>query len=248
MRNIESWVPSKYEYRRGKLRITKDTSIVHVGSRLCGDLLAESLGRNIPKFVKGRLVDLGCGTVPLYVVYRDYVDSVTCVDWSASGSDSHNDFCCDLSKPLPFEDSSFDTIILSDVLEHVPEPVVLWSEMSRILSDQGVLILSTPFIYCLHEQPHDYFRFTEHSLRRLAGQFGFHIEKIEAVGGSPEIITDILGKHIQFIPIVGKFFAALLSGLSYWLRRVPFFRKISEKTAYAFPLEYTMVAKRVRGG
>ena len=197
-------------------------------------------------FATGRLVDLGCGTVPLYGVYRDNVESVTCVDWSPCGIDSHLDFSCDLSSPLPFEDSSFDTIILSDVLEHVPEPVMLWSEMSRILSDQGVLILSTPFYYCLHEQPHDYFRFTEHSLRRFAEQNGFRVEQFEAVGGSPEIITDIVGKHMQFIPFIGKYCAAFLSGLTYTLRRVSVFRSLSKKTAYAFPLEYAMVARRIR--
>lgn len=246
MKNSESWVASKYEYRNGKLRITKNTAIVQVGSRLCGDLLAECLGRNVPLYARGRLVDLGCGDVPLYGVYRDFVESVTCADWSAGAGNEHQDVCCDLSSPLPFGDAYFDTIVLSDVLEHVPEPEMLWSEMARILSDEGTVILSTPFMYCLHEQPHDYFRFTEHCLRRFAMKSGFQIEHLEAIGGSPEVIADIVGKHLQFMPVIGKMTAAFVSGAAYWLGKVPLFRNLSKKTRCAFPLEYLMVARRVR--
>jgi SAM-dependent methyltransferase len=65
-----------------------------------------------------------------------------CVDWS--NSLHGNDFLdaeCDLTKDLPFADASFDSILLSDVLEHIPTPERLWREMARLLKPEGKLLL-----------------------------------------------------------------------------------------------------------
>ena len=77
------------------------------------------------------------------------------------------DFECDMKKVLPFMDGELDTIILSDVLEQIPQPEHLWKEMSRILSIGGKIIMNVPFYYWLHEGPHDYYRYTEFALRRF---------------------------------------------------------------------------------
>ena len=71
-------------------------------------------------------MDLGCGTVPLYEAYRALVSAITCVDWGESRHGAgYRDFDCDLNEPLPFADASFDTAVLSDVLEHVRAPAEL---------------------------------------------------------------------------------------------------------------------------
>ena len=76
---------------------------------------------------------------------------------------------------LPFGDSEFDTIILSDVLEHIPVPEHLWKEMARILSRNGKIIMNVPFYYCLHEAPHDCSRYTEFALRRFVEMSGLRL-------------------------------------------------------------------------
>ena len=68
---------------------------------------------------------------------------------------------------LPFADNTFDTILILEVLEHCPEPVRVLNECKRILTDKGYLFLSTRFLYVQHGAPHDYFRFTEDSLKYL---------------------------------------------------------------------------------
>jgi len=71
-----------------------------------------------------------------------------------------------------FEDASFDAVFLLEVLEHVATPDLAISEVHRVLEPGGVLALSTPFLFEIHEAPHDYFRFTEHGLRFLLRGFG----------------------------------------------------------------------------
>jgi len=161
MKNENKWEPTKYIYRKGKLIASRDKGEVSVSSRLVADISAAIYDEKIPQYVNGSLLDLGCGNAPFYQVYKKYSTQVTCADWF--NSMHTNDFIdveCDLSKPLPFESNEFDTVILSDVLEHIFNPENLWEEIFRILAPQGRLILNVPFYYWIHEEPHDYYRYT----------------------------------------------------------------------------------------
>ena len=70
---------------------------------------------------------------------------------------------------LPFSDGSFDTILCTEVLEHLKEPKAAITEMKRVLKKEGKVVLTTCFVYPLHESPNDYFRFTKFVLRPAAG-------------------------------------------------------------------------------
>lgn len=248
MKSEDSWTPTKFVRKKGALKASRDPSEVGVGSRLISDIVARFYDESLAQHARGQLVDLGCGKVPLYAAYREYVTDITCVDWSQpSDGPAHLDFECDLSQELPLADGEFDTTILSDVLEHIPEPTILWSEMARITRPGGKLLLNTPFLYCLHEQPHDYFRYTEHALRRYADQHGFEIVSLQAIGGTPEVLADIVAKHLQFVPLVGNWFARGLQAVTGWFVGLKSGASVSARTASAFPLGYAMVAVR-KGG
>ncbi len=106
------------------------------------------------------------GLFPLYGVYKDLVRDTVCVDWDQSLHPSpHLDYTCNLNGVLPLKDEEFDTILLTDVLEHIQDPFCLWKEMTRVLKHGGKVIVGVPFLYPIHEAPHDYFRYTEHALR-----------------------------------------------------------------------------------
>jgi len=240
-----AWVPTKYVVRSGRLRASRDSAEVGVGSRLIGDLVAGFYDDNLRDHAVGRLIDLGCGKVPLYASYRDYVADVTCVDWTPAGDDiSHLDYECDLSEALPLKSGEYDTVILSDVLEHVAEPDRLWSEIARITRPGGKLLMNTPFLHCLHEQPHDYYRFTAHALRRFAEKYGFDVISLRPIGGTPEVLTDIVAKHLQFVPFVGKLISRALQSVTAWFVRLKPGASLSARTADAFPLGYGLVAVR----
>ena len=215
MKNKDKWLPSKYIKKHGRLTASRNSEEVLVGSRLIADITANLYDKNLKLYAKGKLLDLGCGKVPLFIAYRDYVTENICVDWGNTlHSNKYLDFEHDLTKVLPFRDGEFDTIILSDVLEHIPQPEKLWREMARILSVGGKILINTPFFYLLHEQPHDYYRFTEFALRRFVENSGLKLIKLEPIGGSPEILADILAKHVQFVPIIGQSLAIIIQSIT----------------------------------
>lgn len=72
---------------------------------------------------------------------------------------------------LEFEDNSFDYVFLLEVLEHIPEPTKALSEIHRCLKVGGKLFMSTPFVFGIHDAPHDYFRFTKYGLKYLTRNF-----------------------------------------------------------------------------
>ena len=78
MRNREDWRPSKYVYRRGRLMGSRDPKEVAVSSRLMADLVAAHYDRYLKEHARGRLLDLGCGKMPLLHAYAELVDEVTC--------------------------------------------------------------------------------------------------------------------------------------------------------------------------
>jgi SAM-dependent methyltransferase len=246
MRNANAWVPSKYVFTRGRLTASRDPKQVSVGSRLVTDIVAAAYDEHLRQHCSGRLLDLGCGFVPLFGAYKDLVDEAVCVDWGNSLHRTvHLDLECDLTQRLPLPDGRFETIILSDVLEHIPEPMQLWREMSRLLVPGGKVIVNVPFFYWLHEQPHDYFRYTEFALRRFARLSGFRVLVLQSLGGTPAILTDIFAKHaVRFGPF-GSLLAATASSVCRQLIGTSVGAKIASKTSANFPLAYFMVAQKL---
>ncbi len=246
MRNEGAWIPTKYVYEKGRLTASDDRQEVGVGSWLMADRVAGRYDRHLVEFARGRLVDLGCGKVPLYASYRDYVASCTCVDRQKSEvANEFLDVACDLSQMLPFASGSFDTVILSDVLEHIPEPTLLWKEMSRILTPEGSVLMNTPFYYKLHAQPYDYFGYTAFVLCRFAESSGFAVRVLTPVGGSPEIFADLLAKHLVYLPLIGNFMAGMVQRVAHAFVGTRLGSRVSTKTADHFPLGYFLVAQKV---
>lgn len=68
---------------------------------------------------------------------------------------------------LPFDDACFERVLCTEVLEHLTDPARAIAEMYRVLAPGGMLILSTRFVYPLHDAPHDYFRYTRFGLEHL---------------------------------------------------------------------------------
>jgi SAM-dependent methyltransferase len=89
-----------------------------------------------------------------------------------------------------FEDGRFDAVFLLEVLEHVADPARALAEVHRVLKKGGVLVLSTPFVFEIHDAPADYYRFTRHGLERLLDRF--ERVEIEARNGYLDTVVVLL--------------------------------------------------------
>jgi SAM-dependent methyltransferase len=241
MRNEAGWKPTKFALRGERLIAGPSAS---AGSWLNTQLVAENYGSRIARYARGRLLDLGCGTAPLYAAYRPHVAQIVCVDWAGSvHADSYVDVPHDLNEPLPFGSGEFDTVIFSDVLEHVKRPSEVLAEIRRVLAPSGVMLLNVPFFYWLHEQPHDYYRYTEHSLRWMAETAGFQVLELEPFGGGPAVLADIVGKHLQQVPVVGRGSARALQRLTHRLLGIRAVSRGLAASRQRFPLGYFLIAQ-----
>ena len=154
-----------------------------------------------------RVLDLGCGTRP----YRDIYDS--CHLFAVTGdSDALAPSDVRLSAgALPFSDSSFDTILMTEVIEHIQVPTAALAEAARVLSPGGRFFLTWPFSYSMHELPRDYVRFTEFGMAFLLAQAGLEIELLRRRGDMLAVLATIVGQlclgfaHLLVrLPLVGR--------------------------------------------
>jgi len=133
--------------------------------------------RLIPR-LSGRVLDVGAGGQP----FRRYLPSDS--EYVAMEvSDSRNGHVTGDAQHLPFADRTFDGIVCTMVLEHVPDPALAVTEMGRICKPGARLYLSAPMSWGLHYEPHDYFRFTRYGIESLLERGGFRVEETVRVGG-----------------------------------------------------------------
>ncbi len=237
MKNKEKWRPKRFT------RNAKGQIIGTYNHKIIGNAYEPV----IRKYACGYLADIGCGDVPYYHFYKDNVTDNICVDWGNSTlATSFLDYEADLNAELPFLNTSvFDTVLCTDVLEHIHNPELLFSEMVRILKPGGYLILMVPFLYWIHEVPYDYHRYSHFKLKQFCDTHNLQVEKLDAYGGLPEVFFDLVHKGYSFnnFPF-RKPFLFCWNALGSFLSRRKFIKKISDRSRQNFPMGYVLVAKK----
>jgi SAM-dependent methyltransferase len=97
---------------------------------------------------------------------------------------------------LPFSDESMNSVLLLDVLEHIKKPGICMDEIHRVLRSGGFLVLNIPFLYPLHDVPHDYQRWTIYGIRSLLSDKGFNIQSEKSHGKA--VYTSCLLANLAF--------------------------------------------------
>lgn len=124
--------------------------------------------------IRGTVLDVGCGEKPFKQEIEKLSDRYFGVDWPSTLHDTNEiNVYANISKGFPFKTESIDTIVSFQVMEHLPEPTIFLQESYRVLRKRGKIILTTPFMWGIHEAPHDYYRYTEHGLRYLLEKTGY---------------------------------------------------------------------------
>ena len=153
---------------------------------------------NVLSNFKGRVLDVGCGHQP----YRSLLLSFPSQATDYIGLDLPDNLYqpAELAwdgQRIPLENGSVDSILLTEVLEHCPDPERVLREIGRVLKPSGFLFLTVPFIWPIHTVPHDEFRYTPFALRRLLERAGFPNPVIEATGGRHAVLAITLGLWVR---------------------------------------------------
>ena len=145
-------------------------------------------------------LDLGCGESP----YIKYFPNRIGFDFQArEGVDVVGDM-----HQLPFENEKFDIILCSEVLEHSRSPHIAIEEMKRVLKPGGTLILTTRFIFPIHDSPYDFYRYTKYGLRHLFRDW--EIVELEEEAGTIKTLGILLQRiAFQTKLLGGKFTSAI---------------------------------------
>lgn len=245
--NITSWQSSKYIFNNNKIVPTRNTRELNCASRLIATLIANKYELAIPKYCSGNLLDLGCGKAPLLGFYNKYCSHIELADWENSlHQNSYIDHIIDLTQPLPLQSNCYDSIILSDVLEHIPNPESLFNELYRIMANNGILLFNVPFIYWIHEMPYDYYRYTNYALTKFASSSGFKIEVIEPLGGTIEVIADILSKSISLLklPLIGRLLISVIQNITILFNNSNYGNRLAINTSKYYTLGYFVVLRK----
>jgi SAM-dependent methyltransferase len=164
----------------------------------------------LPAARGGRLLDLGCGARPYAPLYQAAFEECIAADFEARtmGVDVRLD-----AQALPFRDDSFEYVLCSEVIEHVPNAHKALGEIARVLRPGGVLLVTWPFIYMLHEVPSDYARLTEFGMAKLLGENGLTIERFARRGGAfalaavlAEFFVSGFLETLVRMPVLGRVF------------------------------------------
>ena len=153
--------------------------------------------RDHRSLLAGRVLDLGSkktASKGLFALQPDRGDRWVALDIQAGSKPD----VVGRGERLPFREGAFDAAVCSEVIEHVEVPAILIDELWRVLRAGGHLLLSSPFLFPIHGDPHDYQRLTETRLRQLLGDFS-RIE-IAISGYFPSVVGDVLTRTLHGTP------------------------------------------------
>ena len=182
--------------------------------------------------MKGKLLDIGAGRSRRYAALFSAVTEYITLDASTDGKPD----IVGSAEKIPLPDGSVDSILCTQVLEHVPHPVIALQEMFRVMKPEGSILLTVPQMNELHEVPRDFFRYTSYGLRTLFEDAGFRVEEIEQRG---KYHATMMQMRIRLLidrlhPYERKFPMLLLAPLSLLLTKWAIFRdRLTTHEAYA---------------
>ena len=238
MRSFSCWNCEKKGFLMYKINRFKPLHTSFIDKYIKNEVKNEIL-----KYGKGSVLDIGCGDKPFYHSLKNQINHYIALDHLASKNSINAVDIFATADNLPFIDSSFDVVLLTQVLEHLEEPALALSEIKNVLKQNGILIISVPFLYPVHEAPRDFYRFTEFGIKYLANKAGFSIEVIKPVSGFWITFFSFLSIYIlRKSKLLYFLFVPVLLPLKYISL---IFDKIDKKSKFKWSWNYYTVLRKV---
>jgi SAM-dependent methyltransferase len=139
--------------------------------------------------------DIGCGNKP----FEAYIRTLTKNDDTSAyrgcdivqSSEQKADIICDVTN-IAEKSSAYDIVICTQVMEHVFEHSKVFEEAYRLLKPGGFFIVSAPFVWQIHEEPYDYYRFTKYGFIKLLENAGFLVQEAKSNGGKFAVLGQLI--------------------------------------------------------
>ena len=165
--------------------------------------------RSVPPGVK--LLDAGAGLKPYEAFFGhcqyESCDFADCEEFYGNLDDGRRDnlvsrhtYICPLDD-IPLPEGTFDYIICTQVLEHVPYPLAVVKEFHRVLKPSGKLFVTVPQGYGIHGEPYNFYYFTKYGLELTLKDAGFDHINIKERGGYFYYLYDRLANAIPRIVV-----------------------------------------------
>lgn len=215
-------------------------------SSLINYLLYKETNYFFNKYIKkwDSLLDLWAWKLSYKNLVLEYTSHYESIDFTKTHKDL--DYIWTTSKTW-LKSWSFDIVFCSQVLEHVSDPEESFIEISRILKEDGMAIISTPFLWWIHMEPYDFFRYTKYALKKFSHNTWFKILELKEVWWLFCFLISnigfILNSTFFSIPILGQFIFfinIILNTVFYILDIIFWMKKI-------FPATYVLVIKKSHG-
>ncbi len=234
------------ERKIGASRLSSPDATLNSSSYLVYHYLFPELKRVIQMYAKGKVLDVGCGNKPYKSLFPTTIEYIGC-DVVQSSLFLVDTICP--ATDLSFDDSKFDTVFSTQVLEHVNDHQKAFGEINRVLKPGGIFLFSVPFTWELHEEPHDFFRFTKYGIAFLLEKYGFECVEIKANGGKwaaiGQLRINMIWSRWRNAPRLATFYKLLVkySGLRIFFN---LFYRLLDRLEYdeLLTLNYVCVARK----
>jgi SAM-dependent methyltransferase len=160
------------------------------------------------KYARGKMIDVGCGCKPYQSIFQPYVDTYFGIDYPPTaamhyGDETKADLFVDCTD-TKLEANSYDTILSTQVIEHIYNTEKYIDECYRILKKGGIGIFTIPFLWQCHAEPFDYYRFTRYSIYKLFYEKAFEILELKPLEGAYAAIAQAKIISVCLMPTDSK--------------------------------------------
>jgi SAM-dependent methyltransferase len=164
------------------------------------------------------VLDAGCGEAPYRILFPHcfYESADFC---SANRNYVKPTYECDLAH-IPVKNNRYDAVLFNQVMEHLPEPAKVLAELYRVMKPGARMIYTAPLFFEPHEEPYDFYRYTQYGARHLLESAGFEVERmdwLEGYFGTVAYQMTCMAKYLPWTFAPVKFAAAAGAVLFHWL-------------------------------
>lgn len=141
----------------------------------------------------GLVIDIGAGPSQFRNLLKPY--KVVGVDFYPY---ELVDVITDLTQFFPFRDESADVLLLSNVLEHLPDTNAVLHECYRLLKKEGCILATIPFLMRIHQAPYDYNRYTFYQLEKMLKEAGFRVIEIVPLARPFDVYSTMIRHYFNY--------------------------------------------------